>query len=182
MRRPTASDDLFEKMTPRYGDFYPAGTRASLEFRLSRKLILAARHWVNLIDGTLKAATGHNRARWQTLFAIAFAEPPITTVALAARLNVQWPTLIRTLGKLETEGLITRTENPRDGRSRLIELTARGREMLDQIQPVLDPTRAEVLADLTDEQLVEVTRLLDLVMSRAIAVRRPRRRVSPEGE
>jgi MarR family transcriptional regulator for hemolysin len=182
MSRPTAPDELFDKMTPRYADFYPAGTRANLEFRLSRKLILAARHWVNLIDGTLKAATGHNRARWQTLFAIAFAEPPITTVALSARLSVQWPTLVRTLGNLEAEGLISRTENPSDGRSRLIELTPRGREMLDQIQPVLDPTRAEVVADLTDEQLVEMTRLLDLVVGRTLAARRPRRRVSPYGK
>jgi MarR family transcriptional regulator for hemolysin len=165
-------DDDFERMAPRYGEFYPLGSRANMEFRLSRKLILASRRWVNLIDGTLKRATGQNRARWQTLFAIAFAEPPVTTLTLSARLNVQWPTLVRTLTNLETEGLVRRLDNPDDGRSRLIELTQEGRDMLDRIQPIMDPIRAEVLSDLNDEDVTEILRMLDLIINRVVSLQR----------
>ncbi len=166
------ADDPFDRATPRYRDFYPDGSRTSLEFRMSRKLILAARRWVNLIDGTLKMEFGQNRARWQTLFAIAFAEPPVTTTGLSSRLSVQWPTLVRTLGNLEADGLVRRLKNPGDGRSRLIELTDKGRDMLTLIQPVMDPMRSAAMADLTDAQLVEVAGLIDQVLRRILAIQR----------
>lgn len=175
-----ASHDPFELMAPRFDDFYPAGSRLALEFRFSRKLILTARRWVNLIDGTLNAATGQNRARWQTLFAIAFADPPVTTVSLSDRLSVRWPTLVRTLANLERDGLVQRFVNPEDGRSRFIELTDAGRTMLYRIQPVLDPTRTEVLQDLTDDQLREITHLLDRAMRR-IALAQEERGIEDAG-
>lgn len=145
---------------------YPAGSRLELEFQVSRKLILAARQWVHLIDGTLRVATGQNRARWQTLFSIAFAEPPVTIVALSRRLSVRWPTLVRTLSNLEADGLIARTANPADGRSRIVELTAAGRAMLARIQPILDPTRAAMLQDLDAADLRRISDLLDRMLRR----------------
>ncbi len=162
--------DLFDEMAPRAGDFYPPETRAGQEFRLSRKLVLVARRWTTLIDGALKASSGQNRARWQTLFAIAFAEPPVTTLTLSMRLSVQWPTLVRSLAALEAEGLVTRRDNPADGRSRIIALTDRGRAMLDRIQPVMDETRAAVMAGLTDEELALATRLLDTLLEGIVEV------------
>lgn len=159
------SGDNFDEMAPRTRDFYTPGSRADAEFRLSRKLILTSRRWTTLIDGTLKAATGQNRARWQALFAIGFAEPPVTTLSLSARLSVQWPTLVRSLTGLEKDGLVRRLPHPSDGRSRLLELTEAGREMLGRIQPVIDATRRQVMAELSDDEVVLMTRLLDTVLA-----------------
>lgn len=162
--------DIFDKLTPHYSDFYPPDTRANLEFRCSRKLILTSRRWVGLIDAALKAATGQNRARWQTLFAIAFAEPPVTTVSLSARLSVRWPTLVRTLAMLERDKLVRRSPNPQDGRSRLLALTDEGRNMLHRIQPIIDKVRHDVLGHLSEAQLIEMTALLDATLERILRV------------
>jgi len=160
------SSDKPDSMAPwanRYGDFYDMGSRTDLEFRLTRSLIFAARRWTTMSEETVKSATGQSRARWQTLFAIAFIDPPITILQLAERLGVQWPTLVRTLNALEKDGFIQRIDNPEDGRSRLIAITPAGRDMVAQVRPVLDPARTAALAGLTDAQLREVAELVDRI-------------------
>jgi MarR family transcriptional regulator for hemolysin len=161
-----SAQDEFDEWAVNHGDFYPPGSRLDLEFRLSRNLVLTGRRWVTLIDGLVKAKYGQSRARWQTMFSIAFAGRPVTTIALARRLGVQWPTLIRVLDELEREGLVIRRDNPDDRRSRWIELSDAGHEVTRQIQTVLDPARSEVLADLSDEELALSIRLLDRILSR----------------
>jgi len=141
----------------RWGNGYPAyyevGTRLEGEFRLSHNLVLAARRWTSLIDNLLRTRTGQSRARWETLFAIAFCNRPITTVALAEHMGTSWPTLIRVLNSLEEDGLLTRVDNPNDGRSRLIELTEEGKAMTHRIQPILDEARRTMLEGLSDEEV-----------------------------
>ena len=159
----TDETDLMAQWAVLYGDFYALGTRQDLEFRLTRNLIFAARRWTHMSEEIVKAATGQSRARWQTLFAIAFIDPPITILQLAERLGVQWPTLVRTLNGLETEGFIQRIDNPEDRRSRLIQITPKGRAMVADVQPVLDPARSSALAALTDAQLRDVAALVDLI-------------------
>jgi MarR family transcriptional regulator for hemolysin len=147
------SGSEFDDWAVNHADFYAPGSRLDLEFRLSRILILAGRRWVTLIDGLVKARHGQSRARWQTMFSIAFAGRPVTTIALAKRLGVQWPTLIRVLDELESEGLVTRRDNPDDRRSRWIELSPAGLEVTRRVQTVLDPARAEILSGLSEEEL-----------------------------
>jgi len=158
--------DDFDKWAVNHADFYAHGTRLDLEFRVSRMLVLSGRRWVNLIDGLVKARKGQSRARWQTMFAIAFSDPPVTTIALANRLGVQWPTLIRVLDDLEGEGMIVRRDNPDDRRSRWIELSDKGRQITAEIQTILDPARAEILADLSDEELALCLQLFGRILRR----------------
>jgi len=159
--------DRFDEWAQVYDLYYPAGSRKDLEFRLSRKLILAARRWTNLIDETIRLGTGQRRAGWQTLFALAFAARPLTTLELSERVGVQWPALVRTLNGLEAEGLVRRSENPDDGRSRLIDITDAGQKLVADVQEVLDPTRGAVLAGMTDDEVLIATRLLDKVLNGA---------------
>src|SRR3569623_1084284 len=135
----------FDSWAIRFGEFYPAGSRAELEFRFSRLLILAARRWSAYIDVAIKQKTGQPRARWQTLAALSFSDGPIATIELAERMAVQWPGLIRTLDSLESEGLVERRINPADKRSRLVTLTPQGLAVFHEVKAVLDPTRAALL-------------------------------------
>lgn len=151
----------FDGWATRFGEFYPAAERATLEFRFSRLLILAARRWSTLIDEAIRQQTGQPRARWQTLAALAFSDGPIATIELAERMAVQWPSLIRTLNELEADSLIERRVNPADKRSRLVTITARGLAVFGEVKAVLDPTRAGLLEGFAEVDLHQAERLLD---------------------
>ncbi len=150
-----------------YHDYYPANSRVDLEYRLSRMVVMAGRIWATHADNMLRAEAGQSRARWQTLFAIDFGEQPATMTDIGVRLNVQWPTLVRVLEGLEKDGLISRVDNPRDGRSRLVSITDAGRALLREVQPALDAERARLLAGLSDEELAKCCETLHLLMDRA---------------
>jgi DNA-binding MarR family transcriptional regulator len=59
---------------------------------------------------------------------------PLTPSELAELERVKRPTVTRTLGCLEREGLIERTPDPDDGRSALVSLNAAGRERLRRLR------------------------------------------------
>lgn len=160
----------FESWADHYDDFYPADTRLDREYRLSRLLVMAGRGWVTHIDNRLRAATGQTRARWQALFTIAFGPQPATLTDLGQRLFVQWPTLVRVVEGLVEDGLITRVDNPRDGRSKLVSLTPAGLEMVRTIQPILDEERRAVLDGLDDRELEVCAEMLHRIFERVARV------------
>lgn len=59
---------------------------------------------------------------------------PLTPSELAKLERVQRPTVTRTLGCLDREGLIDRTPDPSDGRSALVSVNAAGRERLRRLR------------------------------------------------
>jgi DNA-binding MarR family transcriptional regulator len=59
---------------------------------------------------------------------------PLTPSELARLERVQRPTVTRTLGCLEREGLIERTPDPADGRSSLVSVNGAGRERLRRLR------------------------------------------------
>lgn len=159
-------DDDFHRWAHAYDSFYVSGTRLDLEFKLSRKLVVTARRWTKYAEGLIHARTGQTRGRWETMFALAFSNAPLTNNELSERMNLRWPTLVRVLDALERDGLIDRTENPADKRSRFISLTPAGRRVVEDIQPILDAARSEVVGDLTDEELVLCEALLERIARR----------------
>jgi DNA-binding MarR family transcriptional regulator len=54
---------------------------------------------------------------------------------------------------LAADHLISRAENPRDGRSKLVSITADGMAVVRKIQPILDTERQYALADLDDAEM-----------------------------
>jgi DNA-binding MarR family transcriptional regulator len=59
---------------------------------------------------------------------------PLTPSELAELERVKRPTVTRTLGCLDREGLIDRTPDPADGRSALVSVNASGRERLRRLR------------------------------------------------
>ncbi|WP_336980904.1 MarR family winged helix-turn-helix transcriptional regulator [Altererythrobacter fulvus] len=160
--------DDFDAWSDHYNQYYPGGSRLDQEFRTSRLLVLAARSWMYRIDNLLRQETGQSRARWQVLFAIAFAEQPATMSDIAHRARVQWPTLVRVVEGMERDGLIKREDNPADKRSKLLRLTPAGDDVVAHIQPTLDRERATLLSSLSDEELTQCTAMLQKVFEAAI--------------
>jgi MarR family transcriptional regulator for hemolysin len=166
---PSKNADYFDVWVTRYHEYYPEKSRLDLEYRTSRMLVLAGRGWVNRIDNILRVETGQTRARWQVLFALAFAEQPVTLSEICRRVRVQWPTMVRVIESMVADGLILREDNPGDGRSKLARLTPRGVEVMEQIQPILDRERSRILARLSEEELRICAGLLNRIFEDAVA-------------
>jgi len=149
-----------ETREARYHEFYKIGSRLDVEFRFTRQMVMTARKWTSYIDETIRQATGHPRAHWQTLFALAFSEGPVPTLVLSERLGVRWPTLIRTLNKLEKLGMVVRYQNEDDRRSRLVGITEKGMELVVAVKQILDPTRNDLLRPLNVREMRETEETL----------------------
>lgn len=161
--------DDFDEWNAHYDDYYTPGTRLDDEFRTSRLLVLGSRAWMNRIDNMLRHETGQTRARWQVMFAIGFAEQPATMTDICHRARVQWPTMVRVVEGMERDGLISREDNPADGRSKLLRLTPEGARVTAAIQVILDRERSALLAELSGEELKLCTKMLQKIFEAAIA-------------
>lgn len=161
--------DDFDDWNSQYGDYYASGTRLDLEFRTSRLLVFSTRSWIKRIDNLLHRETGQTRARWQVLFTLGFADQPATMTEIGHRARVQWPTLVRVVEGMERDGLISREDNPADGRSKLLRLTAEGNRITAQIQPIIDRERAALLAELSDSELASCAKMLQKIFKAANA-------------
>lgn len=63
---------------------------------------------------------------------------------VAELLAIDRTTLTAALKPLERRGLVKVLPNPDDGRSRVLKLTAKGRELLERAMPVWESTHAEL--------------------------------------
>lgn len=173
----TNDRDDFDEWNSNYGDYYKRGTRLDDEFRTSRLLVLGSRAWMNRIDNMLRHETGQTRARWQVMFAIGFADQPATMTDICHRARVQWPTMVRVVEGMERDGLISREDNPADGRSKLLRLTPEGARVTATIQVILDRERAALLAGFSEAELKLCTKMLQKIFEAAIAPHSQSRRV-----
>ncbi|MBO9671138.1 MAG: MarR family transcriptional regulator [Sphingobium sp.] len=165
----TNNENAFDVWANRFHQQFDKGSRLEKEFRLTRTIVVTARRWTTYTDGLVRAATGHTRARWQTLSALTFSDGPVGTLDLARRMGLRWPTLIRVLNELETEGLVDRARDETDGRRHLIAITPQGRELVDRVLTILNPARADVLSDFSDEELVAAERVIQRLLTVLIA-------------
>jgi DNA-binding MarR family transcriptional regulator len=72
----------------------------------------------------------------------------VTPTRLAAHLGLSKQALNPLLNELEDLGYLTRVANPTDGRSRTLELTPQGLELVTAIREILDDLEAQALARL----------------------------------
>ncbi len=88
---------------------------------------------------------------------------PLTPSELAELERVKRPTVTRTLGCLEREGLIERTPDPADGRSTLISVNAAGRERLRRLRGRKNAYLARRMRDLPAEDLQALERAAEVL-------------------
>jgi len=88
---------------------------------------------------------------------------PLTPSELADIERVKRPTVTRTLGCLEREGLIDRTPDPDDGRSNLISVNAAGRERLRRLRGRKNAYLARRMRDLAADDLATLERAAEIL-------------------
>jgi len=88
---------------------------------------------------------------------------PLTPSELAEIERVKRPTMTRTLGCLEREGLIERTPDPADGRSSLIAINAAGRERLRRLRGRKNAYLARRMRGLSAEEVETLERAAEIL-------------------
>jgi DNA-binding MarR family transcriptional regulator len=97
------------------------------------------------------------------------SNPGLTQTELARIMNVEGPTLMQSIDRLEENGYLLRTPRLGDRRSNALQLTPLGRTVLDAIQAFLPVRDADLLSVLSKKEVAELTRLLTKIVGRAHA-------------
>lgn len=102
---------------------------------------------------------GQSSARWQVLGRAGYQ--PQTVAQMAREMGHARQSVQRIADVLASEGLVAYADNPADRRARLVELTAKGAEVLEAIY-ALDAEWSQQLVEKLDlQQLIEVAEALD---------------------
>jgi DNA-binding MarR family transcriptional regulator len=88
---------------------------------------------------------------------------PLTPSEVAQIERVKRPTVTRTLGSLEREGLVERTADPADGRSTLVSINAAGRERLRRLRGRKNAYLARRMRGLSAEEVETLERAAEIL-------------------
>ncbi|MBC9176068.1 MarR family winged helix-turn-helix transcriptional regulator [Pseudoroseomonas ludipueritiae] len=130
---------------------------ASPRSRFGIEFVLLARRWRRALDQRL-ATVGLTDATWAPLVHLSESGDGISQKDLAALVGIDGSSLVRLLDLLVEQGLVERRMDQNDRRARLIFLTKAGRAAVARIRRELSRGEAEMLVDLSDE---DIAALLD---------------------
>lgn len=106
--------------------------------------------------------TGLFSAQWAVIFRL-HQTGPCTQTELCQYLNVESPTMTRTLTRMESIGWIIRKEGT-DRREKLISLSETALAMIPMWQEEVDSFEEKALQDINDEELLRAFDLLQKVI------------------
>ncbi len=96
----------------------------------------------------------------QALLLVGGAESPLTVQDFADRMGLEKTWASRLVARLEKRGLLKRTDHPEDGRSWLLELTAKGRKEHDVLERTLNEHAVNLLGCVPTAERALVERAL----------------------
>jgi len=100
--------------------------------------------------------------QWSVLSALAAEEAPVTLVALSRTLGVTKQNMTGMIARLEQLGLADRHDDPQDLRSSRVQLTRRGRTLVEKLRPAYDAWLTSLGGEAVSErELQALTRVID---------------------
>jgi len=112
---------------------------------------------------SLTAQYGITGQQYNVLRILRGADEPIPTMEVAERMIDPEPGITRMFGRLEAKGLVRRERCSEDARRMLCSITPKGRNVVSKFDETLLELDNSVLDGLSDAQVKELVRLLDLV-------------------
>ena len=97
--------------------------------------------------------------QWAVLMHL-WSHDGMTQAQLARRIAIEQPTMVRTIDRMERDGLVTRSPDPSDRRAIRISLTERGSALRDQLVPLAAGVNRAATAALTADEVITLRRLL----------------------
>ena len=142
-----------------------------LKRQLVAQLVESSRLLRNYIDHRAKDR-GSTRAQWIVLFRLRQQEG-LSQVDLADVLELQPISLVRLLDRLVEHGLLERRHDPRDRRTNRLFLTARGRQLVDDLDSLRDAIATDVLQEIPDQAIETSLQTLRTIKDRIKGLAEP---------
>jgi MarR family transcriptional regulator, transcriptional regulator for hemolysin len=137
------------------------------ELSLAEQLGRLSRLWRTVADHEL-APLDLTHPRWTALWKLSRLGDRLSQKTLAEALEIELPSLMRTLGQLEEQGLIERHCCHQDKRARIVSLTAQGKALLDQIEDRIMVVRRELLGGISKQELAKFEEIITRISTNAI--------------
>ncbi|MAD45294.1 MAG: transcriptional regulator SlyA [Oceanospirillaceae bacterium] len=137
-----------------------------MEQNLGWLLARAAFNWRNTVDHYMEDI-GLTQSRWIALLHLGRMGEGCSQSELAADIGIEQPSLVRTLQHLEDAQLIERRACAEDARRRTLWLTAKGRQMLGDVESMARKGRQKLLSGLNREQRQVLHECLNQIIENA---------------
>jgi DNA-binding MarR family transcriptional regulator len=99
--------------------------------------------------------------QWSVLSALGDESAPVTLVALARRLMVTKQNMTGMIARLEQLGMAERQGDPNDLRSSRVQLTRRGRTLVDKLRPSYQQWIRDLGGEMPERDLQTLTRAVE---------------------
>lgn len=137
------------------------------ELSLAEQMGRAIRLWRTVVDREL-LPLGLTHPRWSALWKLQRLNDNISQKTLANALEIELPSLMRTLNQLEEQGLIIRHCSETDKRVRIISLTAAGKSLMKKVEKGIMQIRQELLSGLAPAELSILEKAIQQISHNAL--------------
>ncbi|WP_033136096.1 transcriptional regulator SlyA [Aeromonas finlandensis] len=137
------------------------------ELSLAEQIARMHRLWRTAADLEL-APLGLTHPRWTALWKLSRMGNHVSQKTLAEALEIELPSLMRTLGQLEEQGLIERHCCNQDKRARIVCVTPAGQTLLDQIADRIMNIRRELLGGIDEQTLQQFEATVQRISANAL--------------
>ena len=124
--------------------------------------VLELHHQLHRIIDRAMSSVGLSLGRAKVLMRLE-SHGPMNQATLAGLLGFAPRSVTETVDGLERDGLVIRTEDPRDRRARIVALTASGRDALEAAMTVRNKTMDDIFGVLSPAERAQLVTLLNTV-------------------
>jgi DNA-binding MarR family transcriptional regulator len=103
--------------------------------------------------------------QWAVLSVLADSEAPMTLAGLARKLLVSKQNMTGMVARLEQLGLAERSDDPNDLRSSRVQLTRRGRGIVEKVRPAYAGWVKSLGRDVSERDMQSLTRTVDRLIA-----------------
>jgi MarR family transcriptional regulator for hemolysin len=104
--------------------------------------------------------------QWAILSALDTSDEPMTLAGLARRMMVSKQNMTGMIARLEQLGLADRSGDPNDLRSSRVQLTRRGRTLVEKFRPAYEQWRSALGGEVSERDLASATRVVEKLLDR----------------
>lgn len=99
--------------------------------------------------------------QWAIVSALGEADSPLTLAGLARRMLVSKQNMTGMVARLEQLGFAERHDDPDDLRSSRVQLTRRGKTLIEKFRPAYEEWRSRLGHELSERDMIALTRTVD---------------------